>query len=461
VRAGVLGAALLASALVSRGDPGAAPANPALERWFGSVGGRPALSAVRSVEVTEATEEGGGPGSLEERTLVLEPGMIRVDITLPGASTLVLSSDGRNGWREVRDLGFGLMQPNEVNTLLLVRDPMSMGRMGGPSVTSEPAAPEVRGATRYDVYLLRVHGKLQERWFFDQATGLLARVEGGEKPHDFTSEFSDYRPVGSLRLPFEFGLRIGGRTAFAVHRRTIALNVQLTPSFFSAMAWDLGDAARAQAILDRYQAVCTDPRVAAAQRTRVIRETVDTPATGVVSHRTITLVYPDKILVDTETKGLGRTLMGYDGSTGWTYSEILGAHALKPAQIPMVYSSLSTLGYPSMGSEAPLRRIIGPKVVSGRKATALLLSGLREPIGTFYFDDENGWLLRYSSTKRSSGTTRPVKTIDFSDYRTVNGRALPFEVVETTLSLQAITRVEAVDEGKPVDEAIFRPRTDD
>ena len=398
---------------------------------------------------------------MRERTVILEPGMIRVDVTTPSGSTVVLSSDNKAAWREMRGLGFGLLQPADVNKLFMGRDPAFFGKLASLYTSCEERPSETRDGVRYDVYLMRIRKAEEERWFFDSGTGLLSRIEGGKAPLTFISEYSDYRQVGPLRLPFEFRLTVGATRVYAVHRATITLNVPLSQPYFAAMSWDLAEAARAQAILDRYLASCANPQSFSGWRSRIVRATIDTPALGVVSERTISLLSPNKILIDTDTKGLGHTLMGFDGATGWAYSEIQGYHALKAAQLPMLYSSLSILGYPTIGSDAPLRRIVGSRVIGGRKATALALSSLRDPIGTFYFDDGNGYLLRFGTQKQSAGGTRPVETIDFSDYRKVNGLAIPFEVIETTASLQVITKLKSVEDNTGVDASIFKPRAED
>jgi hypothetical protein len=413
------------------------------------------------MELDETTEDATGSAPAAERALVLEPDRVRVDATLPDGRTMVLSFDGRSGWREVDDLGFGVLGTSEDRWLLLSRDPAEFAKMQKDYVSCVPLPSETRDGVAFDVYLMQVHDTSVERWYFDSSTGRLASIEGGAGPAQFQSRYSDYRKVGALLLPFEFSLTIAGRTVYAVHRRSISLNVPLSQAFFAPMVWETGEAARAQAILDRYKKTCASPDAAAKRKSRVVRATVYSPATGVTSSQLITALYPRKILIDSDTKGIGRELYGFDGATGWANSEIQGYHLLKPAEVSALYSVLSRLGDPMIDAEAPLRRVVGTRLVASRKTTALSLSTLREPIGVFYFDDENGRLLRVRSMKRSPSGTRPVSTIDFADFRAVGGQDIPFEIIETTASIQVTTKIQSVEDDGAVDEGIFKPRPED
>jgi hypothetical protein len=453
--------ALLAGAIARGADPGHKDANAGLAKWAASVGGNAALASIHSIELNETTEDATGSGPLSERALILEPDRVRVDAAASEGRTLVLSFDGRSGWREVDDLGFGVMSAAESRWLVLSRDPAAFAKMEKEYTSCVALAPETRNGVVFDVYLMQSRSTAAERWYFDSSTGLLTTIEGGVPPAQFVSRYSDYRRVGAVLLPFEFQVTVGGRTIYSVHRKSISLNVPLTQAFFSPMLWETSEAARAQAILDRYKKACGGTEAAASRRSRVVRSTVYSPATGVTSSQQVTALYPRKILIDSETKGMGRDIMGYDGTTGWAYSEMQGYHVLKPSELPSLYLSLSRLGDPMIDAEAPLRRVIGARLVANRKTTALSLSTLREPVGVFYFDDENGHLLRVRAQRRGPSGLRTIGTVDFSDFRTVGGQDIPFEIIETTASLQVTTKIQSVEDNVAVDESIFKPRSED
>jgi hypothetical protein len=434
--------------------------NPAYAKWCAGLGGEKALAGVHSMEVREFVEEGWSEGRWESRTLLLGSNMVRVDMSVPGGRTLTMAFDGKQAWREVGALGFGLLPPNDVVWMIAAHHPAFFAPLRSVFISSEPMPAETRDGVRYDVFRMRDKVGSTSLWYFDRGTGLLSSVALAP-PDGPTMQFADYRRVGPLLLPFEYRTVLNGKTAYAVRRQSISLNLALNREFFSAMSWDLSSAARAEGILDRYLKASADPALNSKLHSRVVRSTVENPATGTSSSRTITVVYPDKILIETDTKGIGQSLAGYDGKVGWAYSELQGFHLLKASEIPGLYSGLSSLGDPAIENEAPLRRIVGSRLVAGRKTTALALSSLKEILGVFYFDDENGRLVRVASQARSALGNKPLATLDFSDFRPVDGQDIPFESTETRATGQVISRLLSVENNPAVDAAIFRPRQGD
>ncbi len=441
-------------------NPSAQDVNPAYAKWCAGAGGEKALAGVHSMETRELVEEGGSEGKLESRTLLLGGDMVRIDLSVPGGRTLTMAFDGKQGWREAGELGFGLLHPNDVVWMLAAHHPAFFAPLRSVFVSSSPMPAETRDGARYDVFRVRDKVGSQSLWLFDPGTGLLSRIELAP-PDGPTLQFADYRRVGPLLLPFEYRTVFNGKTAYAVHRQSIALNVSLNREFFSAMSWDLTGAARVEGILDRYLKASADPARASKLHSRIVRITVENPATGTSSSRTITVVYPDKILIETDTKGIGQSLLGYDGKVGWASSELQGFHPLKAPEVPGLFSALSILGDPAIENEAPLRRVVGSRLIAGRKTTALALANLKESLGVFYFDDENGHLVRVASQARSPSGNKPVATLDFSDFRAVDGQDIPFEATETRATGQVISKLQSVENNPAVAEAVFRPRQED
>ena len=442
-------------------DNGLDNPNAALTKWLVSVGGRAALASIHSMEISDTVENSVGSAQTAERTLLLEPNMIRVEMAIPGGRTLVISTDGKVGWQEVSNLGFGLMAPSAITGLFLSRDPAFIARQIDNYSNCESLPTVSRDGARCDAFLVHLKTAENERWYFDSLTGFLVSAEGGTDANPVVVKFSDYRKIGPVFLPFEFQYIVGGKTAVAIHRSSITLNVTLSGSYFSAMKWDIDDAAKAQGILDKYIRACANPEANAKLRSRIIRETVDIPASGISSTSLIEFKYPNRILLDSETKGIGREVTGFDGTTGWANSEIQGYHVLKKPEIAALYRIIGILGDPKIEQEAQLRRVIGARIIGGRNATALSLSSLNESIGTFYFDDENGHLLQYSSTQKTSSGTKPVATLELSDFRRIDGEDIPFEAIETNTVLQVVTKIQSVENNATIDDEIFKPRIED
>lgn len=240
---------------------------------------------------------------------------IRVDTEYADGRTLTMAYDGKVGWREVSDLGFGLLSPADAFWVFLAHHPTQLSVLHSRFVSSSPLPQEIHDGVPSDVFLVTDTDGQHSRWLFDPSTGHLTGIEGAA-PNGTLLRFSDFRKVGPLTLPFDFQMFVGTKRIYALRRRSLSLNVPLTGEFFSPMTWDVGDAEKAQAILGRYLKTCASSDVLGRIHSRIVRSTVDSPSTGVTSDRAITVVYPNKILIDTETKGIGQTLAGYDGTTG-------------------------------------------------------------------------------------------------------------------------------------------------
>jgi len=464
MRAGVILMAACASIAIGSRAHGADPVridtSSVIDRWVDSVGGYTALNSVRSLESNETREEASDSAPLASHTLVL--GMnLRVEVTLPNGRSLVYGTDGRNYWVDGGDLGFGVMDPSDFRTLHVAHNPTVPLAMRNSYAYAEDLPDEIHEGEQCRVFCMHPSSGPEELWYFNLDSGELTAIVLDQTHPVVTINFSDYRKAGPILVPFEFSLFVGEKRVYAVHRQSVNVNVALNNSYFTPFPWELNEAKAAKSVLDRYRAVCLPNPTGFPPRSRQLQLAIDTPSTGVSSERSITVVYPNKILVDTNTKGIGHDLQGFDGTTGWAYNELQGFHLLKPTEISPLFGSLGQLGDPNIESEAPLRRVIGTRLVNGQKATAIALSTLKAPLGVFYFDEESGHLVRATSIQRSKSDNSPRTTVDFTDFKSVNGRDIPFTATETNSTYQVISKIEAVVDNPEVPDSTFAPRRDD
>jgi hypothetical protein len=155
--------------------------------------------------------------------------------------------------------------------------------------------------------------------------------------------------------------------------------------------------------------------------------------------------------------GLGRTWHGFDGENGWELNELTGFRQMRGAEVELHRRNgqLNTENFPAL---YPLRQTVGTEVLNGRKVIALNLATLHGRQGVHYFDLESAQLLRVESVLQLGAEgTLPV-TIDFSDFRTVDGVTLPFKTEMTNPALKIVTRIESVKHNVELDDVLFRPR---
>ncbi|HEY1793106.1 MAG TPA: hypothetical protein VGG34_09325 [Opitutaceae bacterium] len=464
MRGVVLAAALacLAAPVLGQGSgPSTSTAeddNPAYRRWLESVGGEFALSTVRSLEIKDTVQSADAAPETEQ-VAILEPDMLRIDLTMPDGRAWVRSCYRTTAWQEIDGLGFGMLGNGDVNFLLFTRDPAFLARRKPEETSSEEIPQSLRGGVLYDTYLVHSKDGADERWYFNPETGMLDLIEGASRRSQFALRFSNYRNIGVFTMPLDVQFYSRGRVVFSVHRLEVQRGARLSPPLFYATPWDLEDGKRAEAALHKY--LQDSIFSGGGRRAMFIRESIATSASGETAERSITFEPPSRIFIDTDTKGIGHERAGFDGSVGWTDSELQGYHVLKDSEIQLLFSVMTIFGDPAIEENAPLRHVLGTRTVLGKPALAVKLSTLTEPIGTFYFDPDNGHIVRIASEKRVGTSVRPYKTIDYSDFRKVGGAKIPFQFVETTVLDQTTTKVEELKVDPPIDEAIFEPKRSD
>ena len=73
------------------------------------------------------------------------------------------------------------------------------------------------------------------------------------------------------------------------------------------------------------------------------------------------------------------------------------------------------------------------------------------------FDAETGQLARIESTVQAGPQGQIQATIDFEDYRMVDGVTVPFLITTTNPALKLVTKITAIEQNTKIDDAIFAP----
>ena len=456
----LLGLALSGSLMGSPDDPHPRDGEAVVQRWIESLGGNAAFSKIRALTVEQESSSWRSDSPQREHVVLAGQGKYRIETTRPDGLSQVEAFDGTRGWVQNEALGFGFLSSADLRASFFENNPLlpvllthhysRVNVLGDITVDSVPCHQFIMSAPQAD----------DELWAVEAATGRVRLMEVARVPEHVRIAFDDYRAVGPLTLPFVTSILIGNRQVL-VKRLSISLDGPNQPAYFAPSAWDRHAEEEVAQVLRRYLRSLGEPEAFARIHTRVVKAVVDTPATGIKAERVSTAVLPNKILVQTTTKGMGIDLQGYDGTVGWDLSDLQGYHTLKPSDVQALFATLNFQSDRALDSEAPLRRLIGERTVAGRKTTLIALSTLSSPIGLFYFDDENGRLLRYGSTKQHPLSSLPDSTVDYSDFRTVDGLETAFVTTLTTPTIQVITRIESIVNNQPVDETIFEPRPDE
>lgn len=177
-----------------------------------------------------------------------------------------------------------------------------------------------------------------------------------------------------------------------------------------------------------------------------------------------------------EATGRGDSIRTCNGKTAWimTPLTVLGKYELTggefagatldaelgfPAQIKKVLSNLRA-SLPTTISDLP-----GPESQTGQQAAGVGIgkdrlvnvvqgTGANGVLATLYFDQESGLLLRVVRTTRSPIGRVPT-SVDYSDYRDVNGVKMPFRITFAWLDGRDAIQLSEIQTNASIDEAKF------
>jgi hypothetical protein len=212
----------------------------------------------------------------------------------------------------------------------------------------------------------------------------------------------------------------------------------------------------ARAVLDAYySAVGRD--IAATFRTTVMRAT-DERSEGRSSTVEYTLKGPDKMHITRTAAGQEPISQAIDGATGW--NRIAGQqHTLTAAQVDQVRRSMAVFEPIKVSARAEGLTVTGIEAVNGHPAYVLASDPAAPQTIRYYFDAQNGLLLRQVSST-PMGIVYLQEQIDFEDYRDTDGVKLPFTIRISDVAPydNSLRRFMEIRHNVAVDDAMFRPR---
>jgi hypothetical protein len=434
-----------------------------LHRWLEASGGRDALRHLVSLDERMTLSNAEGGAELELRYLRMSSGPYRFELQSPAFGQIVEAFDGRTPWRKNDQLGFGLMPLNELLVTIRENDLRAPLSVEAFYPSRRLLADRTIAGRRCHVLRMTPPGGLPETWSFDAETGHLLRREQQVWLPDGpvrATEFSDFRTVGAVTLPFVVVRReIGGVTTSRVTRAEV--NPSVDWSLLAPPPEALAEARKIDGVFTRYEASLGKVKAIASLRSRVTEAASEVPATGVKTHIRLSQKLPNLVLSEQETPGIGRVVEGYDGTTAWVNSDLQGYRTLKGAELQRLLVNSNLFAPALLRQQCPLRKWLGERTVAGRRALVLALASLQGPAGVYAFDAENGRLLQIESTVGDGPQGYLHVTMEFSDFRTVDDMVMPFVTTMTNPAVRTITTVESVKNNVELDNAIFQPRPDD
>lgn len=432
-------------------------ARPIVQKWIDSLGGTDALRANRNYLSTATIDYGNGGPPLKSIMWRTADGSFRNELVGSNGVKIVGAFDRINAWYYVEPLGFGLMPMNDALQTQMRGDMLEALNIEKNYRYCRDSAKRVIDDKTYVALELRSNAGALEWWLFDPETGRRVRCEYASGPNtpNTVTEFSDFRSVGAVTLPFVSKTTVNGRTTL-VTLQSVEFNPSMLDVEFSPTVEQLHDAQKATQLLTRHVEAIGGMAAFARLKSRVMHARVDMGANK--SRTVVSQKMPNKILVETDMAGLGKMLQGYDGKTGWVSSELQGYRTMKGPELQQLLTNVDLRTEAQLPERCPLRKWIGEKTVNGRLTQAIALARWQGPAGTYYFDDETARLVRIETAIVSGSKGVLPVTIDFSDFREVDGITMPFMTTTTNPAMRMVTTIESVENNVPLDDAIFAPQ---
>jgi hypothetical protein len=433
-----------------------------LGTWAATQGGIGAQPLVTSYGIQESMSiRGSAATSVKVRVVRTRASHFRIEFTPDGADTIVFGFDGEILWQARPLLGFGLLRPLRDDPFMWENSLFIALELVPPNASHYTKDPEQVDGADCVVAAVEWTAGSYEACYFDRKTSRLVRVvrpplRGVAGSRRTTIDIGDYRPVGALSIPFLVSVN-DGISSTTYHRSDVTINQPVDEGSFVLSTSQVQEAGVVDQILSRQSATIGNREAFAKVHTRVTHMSVQSPTTGVHYTQTVSLKAPNLVLVETQTPGVGLETRGFDGKNGWFSSDIEGNRPLKPPEVSqLIYlTNINQLG--QLAATCPYRRLLGRRLVNGRTVDAVALAAPKGPPATFYFDKESGRLIRIATSTVIPGEEFE-STIDFADFRVVDGVEVPFQITSETPVMKTVSTVVSVENNVRLDDSIFHER---
>ncbi len=445
------------------GSAQGAPTDSDATRWIERclrAQGAEALPGLSSVEIDE-TGEAPGLGAIESRGIVAKNGSFYLAVATHGEGTLTRAYDGQIAWQKNDPLGTGFIAPRE---RAAIRSHISF-LIGGAALKDFPtrrilgyvndgAGPGVQ------IEMVPAEGPRQV-WTLSQQTALIRQIEHvtSQFGTDCTFSYSDYRKAGPLTAPFSFAISRGA-ARYAFHRTKIEVDGRLDPAVFTPPPGLVEETGFITALVHRHLTHEGGLDALGAITSKVIHERQENESSGIAEEITcyISRDAPNRILEIRKMPGMGTSAVGFDGRQGWLSSDIEGNRSLDRDEVAGLLGDANLKGDADMAERYPLRRYLGVREIDGRKTYAIQFSGFYQRAAVFFFDPETYRVVRIGSAKIGSGENNIEATIDFADFRRVQGIEFPFRVTTSNPAFRTVVTVDSIELSAPIPPATFAPK---
>lgn len=427
-------------------------ADEVLARWVEVLGGEKAIRKIAGVRSEVGLRFAPGAPELVFVAKETTGGRFRWELSTPAYWKVTTVSDGRAGYMMNDVLGVGLMEGRSFRVAARDSDPQMPLKLAELFPVRRRLPDVVENGARIRVVELTDTEGVKETWFMDAESGQRVRMERPE----VTIRCSDFRKVGDYTVAYAVTNTHGAE----FNLKAVSFTERWDDGEFAVSPEMKAGAQKAAGILKRHVEAVGGEALERV-RSRVSVAEVDIENLGIKFDMKITQQRPNRVLMEHTVPGMGTMYQGYDGTTGWASSELQGYRELKGQELTQLLT-MADLGADTRLQEiCPFRELAGERELPGGRATGIKLGSLAGPNGTYWFDHATGRLVRVESAIITGPKSHVTMTLDMSDFREVDGVWMAFTTRVDNPTMKMVTRIKSVENNVAVDEAIFRPRTED
>ena len=210
----------------------------------------------------------------------------------------------------------------------------------------------------------------------------------------------------------------------------------------------------AKEILDKYVAAIGGRAANEKFKTRATKGTLELAPMGVKGAIESYAAAPDKSYTKMNMAGIGEIIDSYDGKTAWSINPIQGNRDKTGEEL--LQTKLISNFYRETNLEKlyPKMEVKGVEKIGDREAYVVTATPEGLAPETFYFDRQNGLLVRSDSTIISPEGKMPAKTF-YEDYREVDGAKTPHKIRVVLPQFEIITIMTEIKNGVAVEDSLF------
>lgn len=426
-------------------------ADRVLERSINAHGGKAAIAKVTGVKTELDVRFGPGWPLLTMITKETTGGRFSWELRTPAVGPVFTISDGQVALMQNEKLGAGLLDERTARIAMRDSDPQQALKTASLYPVRRRLEDVTENGVRLQVVELRGESGT-EKWFMDATTGLRVKIE---RP-DVVMTFSDFRKAGD----FTVAMAVENSHGVSMKVKSISFDEHFADGDFYVDPAKTAEAKKIRHILQQ-QVESVGGEALDRVMTRRSTAAVEMEKAGITFEMKMHQKRPNFLLIEQDIPGMGKIFQGFDGRTGWASSEMQGYRELKGPELLQLLS-IADLGVDTrLAQMCPFRKLVGERELPRGFATGIELASLAGPSGTYWFENRTGRLVRIESAIMTGPASHVTMTMDMDDFRQVDGVWVPFTTRVDNPTLKMVTRMKSVENNVIMDDAIFKPRTDD